>query len=201
MFKNQKIEKQRRSKERFIYEACNLVQQWRDLFKNGYTDYAGNFIKPTLKEAANLIGCSKKTLEDYYSIIRKASQITDINQCLQKKMGYLRSLLKQKEENLNVAAPVIEEIEERNPSNDSWNNLIIEANDENQEDSNFNTDRYIIETQIECEGSPILYEREQFDYEYNHTEINSNQYWKEVQIEDDENDLSIANQEQIFFDF
>ncbi|CAD8061366.1 unnamed protein product [Paramecium sonneborni] len=63
------VDKQRRSKERYVYEANNLVQQWRDLFENGYKDYAGNFIKPSLKEAANLVGCSKKTLEDYYSQI------------------------------------------------------------------------------------------------------------------------------------
>lgn len=42
------------------------------MFENGYQDSAGYHIKPSLKEAAKLVGCSKKTLEDYYSILRKA---------------------------------------------------------------------------------------------------------------------------------
>ncbi|CAD8059465.1 unnamed protein product [Paramecium sonneborni] len=206
MHKNQNMKRQKRSKERYIFEASNLVQQWRDLFSNGYTDYAGNLIKPTLNQAANLVGCSKKTLEDYYSVFRRASKIIDISQCLQKKMGYLRQVLKYGIENLNVATPVqgeIEEIEEKNYYNDSWNNLIIEAEDQNNEDSNLNTDRYIVDTQIEYERSPILYDRNQNGYcdqEYCLTEKNSIQNWKEIQIVE-ENDMAIQNQNENFFDF
>lgn len=45
-------------------------------------------------------------------------------------MGYLRSLLKN-DSSLNVAAPeTIDKIEEI-PHNDSWNNMLIEAEEEN----------------------------------------------------------------------
>lgn len=60
------------------------------MFENGYQDSAGYHIKPSLKEAAKLVGCSKKTLEDYYSILRKAQKLINIKECFHMKMGYLR---------------------------------------------------------------------------------------------------------------
>jgi len=40
------------------------------LFENGFYDEVGNFKKPTLKQAAEIVGIPKKTLEDYHSILR-----------------------------------------------------------------------------------------------------------------------------------
>ncbi|CAD8044655.1 unnamed protein product [Paramecium primaurelia] len=181
------IDKQRRSKERYVYEANNLVQQWRDLFENGYRDYAGNFIKPSLKEAANLVGCSKKTLEDYYSIIRKASQIINIKDCLNMKMGYLRQLLK-KDTIFNIAAPEIIQQEQNTQQNDSWNNMIIEADDE------------VSKTSIDIDQFINTDQTNQHNYENDFTSITFNSEWKEKQLDDEINPAQ-PYQEWNFYDF
>jgi hypothetical protein len=43
---------------------------WRDLFENGYYDEVGNYIKPSLKEAADIVGLPKRTLENYHTIFK-----------------------------------------------------------------------------------------------------------------------------------
>jgi hypothetical protein len=63
-------ERGRRSKERYVHEAIRMVSQWRDYFENGVSDEGGNMRKVTLNQSAELVGVSKKTLEDYYSILR-----------------------------------------------------------------------------------------------------------------------------------
>ncbi|CAD8053421.1 unnamed protein product [Paramecium sonneborni] len=181
------IDKQRRSKERYVYEANNLVQQWRDLFENGYRDYAGNFIKPSLKEAANLVGCSKKTLEDYYSIIRKASQIINIKDCLHMKMGYLRQLLK-KDPLSNIAAPEIIQKEQIKSQNDSWNNMIIEADDDVSKAS-IDIDQYIISSQIDS-----------YNFENDFTQKTFNSEWKMSSMDEEINPAQ-PYQEWNFYDF
>lgn len=40
------------------------------MFENGYYDEVGNHTKPSLKEAADIVGLPKRTLENYYAIFR-----------------------------------------------------------------------------------------------------------------------------------
>lgn len=67
---SEKSEIRRSKRERYVWEALNAVQKWRDLFENGYLDEVGNYIKPSLKEAADLVGLPKRTLEQYHSVFK-----------------------------------------------------------------------------------------------------------------------------------
>ena len=59
----------KRSKERKIGYIIEKVYLWRKLY-NGFTDNNGNFIKLTLEEAAEKVGISKKSLDDYLIQLR-----------------------------------------------------------------------------------------------------------------------------------
>ncbi|CAD8077423.1 unnamed protein product [Paramecium sonneborni] len=118
----------RRSKrERYVWEALNAVQKWRDLFENGYQDEVGNYIKPTLKEASDLVGLPKRTLEQYHSVFKKLPQSFDIMRILDKKMGYLNQLIKEFKIEPAVTQEQQEEIQQEQSS---WDNMIIEADDQ-----------------------------------------------------------------------
>jgi hypothetical protein len=60
----------RRSKERYISEVIECVSRWRSLFEKGHPDEGGNIVKLSLQQAADIVNIPKKTLEDYYSILR-----------------------------------------------------------------------------------------------------------------------------------
>ncbi|CAD8091031.1 unnamed protein product [Paramecium sonneborni] len=113
----------RRVKERTIMDAKQSVDEWRKLFKNGEVDQNGNKIKYSLKQAAEKVGVPKKTLEDYHQLLKKAEQIIDLNEVSDKKMGFLRSLLKYQHQHQQMQPGVFsdeeinikqEEIEEQN---------------------------------------------------------------------------------------
>lgn len=61
--------KSKRSKERKINFIIEKVLLWRKLY-NGFEDEKGNLIKLTLEEAADKVGISKKSLDDYLIQIR-----------------------------------------------------------------------------------------------------------------------------------
>ena len=55
--------------------------------------------KVTLDKAANLIGISRKTLDDYFNILRKAEGLGfDFNKYANEKMGTLRRHVKNAED-------------------------------------------------------------------------------------------------------
>jgi hypothetical protein len=61
--------KSKRSKERKIGYIIEKVFLWRKLY-NGFKDEQGNLIKLTLEEAAEKVGISKKSLDDYLIQLR-----------------------------------------------------------------------------------------------------------------------------------
>lgn len=62
--------KQKRTKERKIGQVIDKVLTWRKLY-TGYNDPAtGQLVKMSLEEAANKVGISKKSLDDYLLQIR-----------------------------------------------------------------------------------------------------------------------------------
>lgn len=96
-----------RSKERYVWEAMECVEQWRNLYLNEFKDENENIIRYSREEAALMVNVPKKTLENYYSILRyfgvdyyifpflrKAKKLTDLNAVKDEKMGYLRNLVK-----------------------------------------------------------------------------------------------------------
>lgn len=62
-------QKSKRSKERKIGYIIEKVFLWRKLY-NGFSDENGNLIKLTLEEAADKVGISKKSLDDYLIQLR-----------------------------------------------------------------------------------------------------------------------------------
>lgn len=70
--KNQNVhikENSKRSKERKIGFIIEKVYLWRKLY-NGFQDEKGNLVKLTLEEAAEKVGISKKSLDDYLIQLR-----------------------------------------------------------------------------------------------------------------------------------
>lgn len=61
--------KSKRSKERKIGYIIEKVYLWRKLY-NGFEDEKGNLVKLTLEEAAEKVGISKKSLDDYLIQLR-----------------------------------------------------------------------------------------------------------------------------------
>ena len=64
--------REKRVKERTIdYVRCKVIE-WRKFYKQGFLDSNGEMVKMNLDVAANMVGLSRKTLDDYYSQINKA---------------------------------------------------------------------------------------------------------------------------------
>ena len=59
--------KDSRSKERPIIQVIELVKKWRDLHMHGYKTLKRRL---NLQDAANIVGISKKSLDDYYCQLR-----------------------------------------------------------------------------------------------------------------------------------
>ncbi|CAD8065825.1 unnamed protein product [Paramecium primaurelia] len=184
---SEKSEIRRTKRERYVWEALNAVQKWRDLFENGYQDEVGNYIKPTLKEAADIVGLPKRTLEQYHSVFKKLPQSIDIMRILDKKMGYLNQLIK---EFKNESAVTQEQQVEIQPEQSSWDNMIIEADDQlavqrdPDEDQDFN--QVIQQQQIfENEEDYVKYlqfeEDENYCQEYNQFQGDEGFLWDEEQ--------------------
>ncbi|CAD8078168.1 unnamed protein product [Paramecium sonneborni] len=164
---SEKSEIRRSKRERYVWEALNAVQKWRDLFENGYCNEVGNYIKPTLKEAADLVGLPKRTLEQYHSIFKKLPQSLDIMRILDKKMGYLNQLIK---EFKNEPAITQEQQVEIQQEQSSWDNMIIEADDQLAVQRDNDED---------LEVNQVIQQQQIFE--------NDEDYVKYLQFEEDEN--------------
>lgn len=87
-------EKSKRSKERKIGYIIEKVFLWRKLY-NGYRDDDGNLIKLTLEEAADKVGISKKSLDDYLIQLRIGkTNGFNFNEHKNEKVGVLRAFVK-----------------------------------------------------------------------------------------------------------
>ena len=85
---------QKRTKERKIGFIIEKVSLWRKLY-NGMPDHTGKIIRYSLEEAANLVGVSKKSLDDYLSQLRKGRKYGfDFNKNKDEKVGALRTFVK-----------------------------------------------------------------------------------------------------------
>lgn len=84
----------KRSKERKIGYIIEKVYLWRKLY-NGYIDENGQKIKMTLEDAADKVGISKKSLDDYLIQLRIGRQNGFIfSEHKNDKVGVLRAFVK-----------------------------------------------------------------------------------------------------------
>jgi hypothetical protein len=87
--------KQKRTKERKIGQVIDKVLTWRKLY-TGYNDPAtGQLVKMSLEEAANKVGISKKSLDDYLLQIRFGKKYGfNFNDHFNDRVGVLRTFVK-----------------------------------------------------------------------------------------------------------
>lgn len=86
----------KRVKERYIEKVREKVGEWRAMHETGFRDKDGNLQKINLDQAANIIGISRKTLDDYYLQLRRAEQLGfDFERNKSEKMGTLRKFVKE----------------------------------------------------------------------------------------------------------
>lgn len=88
--------KKSRHKERTIHEALKLVAEWRKIHKEGYTEQdSSEIIYPTLEEAAKRVGVVKKSLDDYFLMIKHAKlHGFDFEKNSNERFGVLRAFVK-----------------------------------------------------------------------------------------------------------
>lgn len=90
-------------KERTIGYVIEKVAQWRRLY-NGYYDQNFNHHRMSLERAADKVGVSKKSLDDYLAQLRAGRQFGyDFNANKEKKVGDLRRFVKDKIEPSEVS--------------------------------------------------------------------------------------------------
>jgi hypothetical protein len=88
----------RRIPERKIGDVVQKVSIWRKLY-NGYYDNYGSFVKMTLQDAANSVGISKKSLDDYLMQIRFGRRFGfNFNEHAFDNFGSLRTFVKKKKQ-------------------------------------------------------------------------------------------------------
>ena len=86
--------KQSRTKERSIRYIIEKVSQWRKLY-NGYMDENHVLRRMSLEEAADKVGVSKKSLDDYLSQLRQGRALGfNFNKMKNEKVGELRQFVK-----------------------------------------------------------------------------------------------------------
>ncbi|KAL4459498.1 hypothetical protein ABPG74_018111 [Tetrahymena malaccensis] len=91
----------KRVKERYIEKVREKVSEWRAMHETGFRDQNGNLQKLNLDHAANYIGISRKTLDDYYLQLRRAEQLGfDFERNKGEKMGTLRKFVKEETKKL-----------------------------------------------------------------------------------------------------
>ncbi len=84
----------KRTKERSIKYIIEKVSQWRKLY-NGYMDENHQLVRMSLEDAAEKVGVSKKSLDDYLSQLRQGrSQGYDFNKNKDQNVGHLRQFVK-----------------------------------------------------------------------------------------------------------
>lgn len=87
--------KQKRTKERKIGEILDKVLQWRRLYTGVSDPATGQTIKMSLEEAAQRVGISKKSLDDYLLQIRFGKKYGfNFNDHFNERVGVLRTFVK-----------------------------------------------------------------------------------------------------------
>ena len=98
------VKEGKRPKERKISFVINKVLEWRKLY-SGMIDDNGQIIKYSLEEAAEKVGVSKKSLDDYMLQLRLGKKYGfDFQQNKDNKVGILRAFIKKKREEENSVA-------------------------------------------------------------------------------------------------
>ena len=93
--------KTKRAKERKIGYIIRKVYMWRKMY-SGFIDDKGRRIKSTLEEAAEKVGISKKSLDDYLIQLRVGKILGfDFNEHQNDKVGILRSFVRKHRKELN----------------------------------------------------------------------------------------------------
>ena len=93
--------KTKRAKERKIGYIIRKVYMWRKMY-SGFIDDKGRRIKLTLEEAAEKVGISKKSLDDYLIQLRVGKILGfDFNEHQNDKVGILRSFVRKHRKELN----------------------------------------------------------------------------------------------------
>ena len=91
----------KRAKERKIGYIIRKVYMWRKMY-SGFIDDKGKRIKLTLEEAAEKVGISKKSLDDYLIQLRVGKILGfDFNEHQNDKVGILRSFVRKHRKELN----------------------------------------------------------------------------------------------------
>ena len=86
--------KSKRAKERKIGYIINKVYIWRKMYC-GFVDDNGQYVKLNLEEAADKVGISKKSLDDYLIQLRMGKMLGfNFNEHKNDKVGVLRTFIK-----------------------------------------------------------------------------------------------------------
>jgi len=112
----------KRPKERKISFVISKVLEWRKLYQ-GIIDDNGQIVRYSLEEAAEKVGVSKKSLDDYMLQLRLGSKYKfDFQKHKDDKVGVLRSFIKAKRnEEKAIRGEVIAGDEENMNSHDEEN--------------------------------------------------------------------------------
>ena len=85
----------KRTKERCIADIIEKVSLWRKLYNGVYRE--GELIRYSLEDAANKVGVSKKSLDDYLLQLRFGKKYGfDFQEHRAEKVGVLRTFVKDK---------------------------------------------------------------------------------------------------------
>lgn len=106
----------KRPKERKISYVVNKVMEWRKLYA-GLIDNNGQIVKYSLEEAANKVGISKKSLDDYMLQLRLGKKFGfDFQKNKDHKVGILRAFIKtHKKDRVDTECNESENVEVRKP--------------------------------------------------------------------------------------
>ncbi|CAD8056568.1 unnamed protein product [Paramecium sonneborni] len=99
------IEKQNRSNKDMFLMLATLFSN-REIFFKIVIQIIQAISSSQYQNRLLILQIFQKTLRDYYSFIKKASYITDLDKCLQIKISYLRQLLQQ-EQKIKMRLPLL----------------------------------------------------------------------------------------------
>jgi len=105
-----------RNRKRLLRDIYKLVAEWRKMYNGYYDPITNEFVQMTLDEAAKVLEVPKKSLDDYYLIIRQGKHYGfNFEAHKDEKFGVLRTFVKQKkaeEQGLTKNSQVREELED-----------------------------------------------------------------------------------------
>ena len=114
-------------RERTIGAIVEIVFEWRKMYQ-GFKNDKGKFVKYSAKKAAEILGLSKKSLDDYLLQIKIArSYGFDFNENKDKNIRVLREFIKSKNPKKNKRNK-----KNKNDNNEEKENNINEENDKNE---------------------------------------------------------------------